>query len=61
MQKDSDLPSYDYATFPRRFLSYRWFKPLLVALLTFVFMVVFQCVVAWLVAWLAYLVAGMFF
>ena len=44
MQKDSDLPSYDYATFPRQFLSYRWFKPLLVALLTFVFMLVFQVV-----------------
>ncbi len=28
---------YDYVTFPRRFLAYKWFKPLLVALLTIVF------------------------
>ena len=34
-----------YATFPRKFVSYRWFKPLLVALLTGVFMLVFQIVV----------------
>ena len=33
--------SYDYAKFPRAFVSYRWFKPLLVALLTFVFYMVF--------------------
>ena len=33
-----------YATFPRRFLSYRWFKPILVALLTAVFMVFFQLI-----------------
>ena len=33
-----------YATFPRQFLSYRWFKPILVALLTFVFVFVFQLI-----------------
>ena len=27
--------AYDYAKFPREFVSYRWFKPLLVALLAF--------------------------
>ena len=37
-------PAYEYTTFPRRFISYRWFKPLLVALLTFVFMLLFQIV-----------------
>ena len=32
--------AYDYAKFPRNFTSYRWFKPLLVALLAFVFYLV---------------------
>lgn len=35
----------DYATFPRKFVSYRWFKPLLVALLTVVFMLIFEAAV----------------
>lgn len=35
-------PLHDYATFPRQFVTYRWFKPLLVALLTTVFVLVFQ-------------------
>ena len=35
-----------YATFPKQFLSYRWFKPILVALLTAVFMAVFQVILA---------------
>ena len=35
-------PAYDYITFPRQFLTYRWFKPLLVLALAFVFMLVFQ-------------------
>ncbi|MDO4400401.1 MAG: CPBP family intramembrane metalloprotease [Coriobacteriia bacterium] len=42
MAKHSDLPAYDYATFPREFVLYRWWKPLIVGLLTFVFMIVFQ-------------------
>ena len=45
MQADkSETPSYEYTTYPKRFISYRWFKPILVALLTFVFMVIFQIV-----------------
>ena len=36
--------AYDYATFPRQFVTYRWFKPLLVAVLGFVFMLAFQIV-----------------
>lgn len=32
--------AYDYITFPRQFLSYRWFKPLLVLALGGVFMLV---------------------
>lgn len=39
---ESGMPSYDYATFPRQFLSYRWFKPIFVFALAFVFMFVFQ-------------------
>lgn len=35
-------PVYDYALFPRQFISYRWFKPILVGILTAVFMVIFQ-------------------
>lgn len=38
----AEAPSYDYATFPRQFISYRWFKPILVGLLIFVFMLIFQ-------------------
>ncbi len=41
---DSNQNMYDYATFPRQFLSYRWFKPILVALLTVVFMTIFQII-----------------
>ena len=29
------VPEHEYPTYPRRFLSYRWFKPILVALLFF--------------------------
>ena len=39
------FPIYEYTTFPRRFVSYKWYKPLLVALLAFVFMLIFQIVV----------------
>ena len=42
MPEENNAPSYDYTTFPRQFLAYRWFKPLLVALLTLVFSLVFQ-------------------
>ena len=42
MAKHSNLPVYDYATFPREFVSYRWWKPLIVGLLTFIFMLVLQ-------------------
>jgi|GEM_PF-456315 len=41
----AQVPAYDYATFPRKFISYRWFKPLLVAVLAGVFMLLFQLVV----------------
>lgn len=37
-----ESPSYDYATFPRQFVTYRWFKPILVTLLAAVFVMVFQ-------------------
>ena len=33
--------AYEYTTFPRAFVSYRWFKPLLVFLLGFVFLMAF--------------------
>ena len=36
--------AYDYAKFPREFVTYRWFKPLLVALLSLVFYIVFEIV-----------------
>jgi membrane protease YdiL (CAAX protease family) len=39
---NSAPPSYDYVSFPRQFLAYRWYKPLLVALLTFIFTFVYQ-------------------
>lgn len=35
----------EYTTFPRQFLAYRWYKPLLVGALALVFMVMFQIVV----------------
>lgn len=36
------FPLYEYGTFPRQFVMYRWFKPLLVGVLTVIFMIVFQ-------------------
>ena len=39
-------PVYEYVTFPRRFISYKWYKPLLVLALGFVFMLLFQVVLA---------------
>lgn len=35
----------DYPTYPRQFLAYRWFKPLLVALLFGVFFLLFTALV----------------
>ena len=37
-----DGPAYEYTTFPRRFVSYRWFKPLLVLGLGFAIMLGLQ-------------------
>lgn len=37
IQPQTDGQSYEYITFPRAFVTYAWFKPLLVALLTAVF------------------------
>ena len=37
IQPHTDGQSYEYTTFPRAFVTYAWFKPLLVALLTAVF------------------------
>ena len=37
IQPQTDEQSYEYTTFPRVFVTYAWFKPLLVALLTAVF------------------------
>lgn len=42
IKEDVHATGYDYATFPRKFVSYKWYKPLLVAVLTFVFMFLFQ-------------------
>lgn len=42
----------DFATFPREFVSYKWYKPLLVALLAVVFMVAFTLVLRYF--WSAY-------
>lgn len=39
------LPLYDYIRFPRRFVAYRWFKPIFTAVLTFVFMTIFQLLI----------------
>lgn len=41
---DVKNPSYEYTTFPRQFVSYKWYKPLLVALLTVVFITVMQVI-----------------
>ena len=38
----SDKKDYNYITFPRQFTAYRWYKPLLVGLLTFVFFILFS-------------------
>lgn len=35
--ESTENKAYDYAKFPREFVSYRWFKPVLVALLAFLF------------------------
>lgn len=40
-ETNTEQVSYNYARFPREFVSYRWFKPLLVALLAFAFYLVF--------------------
>lgn len=42
--RNQTAKAHDYATFPRRFISYRWFKPLFVVALGFVFMLIFQIV-----------------
>lgn len=39
-----ELVAYEYTTFPRRFLAYKWFKPLLVAAATAVLVLLFQLV-----------------
>ena len=44
IESGGSMPAYDYITFPRQFISYRWYKPLLVLALGFVFMLVFQAV-----------------
>ena len=43
--ESQEKPVYEYATFPRQFLSYKWYKPILVFALAFVFMTVFQVVI----------------
>ncbi len=42
-RKDASIP--EYTTYPRRLEKYRWFKPLLTALLTFVFFQVFSMLI----------------
>lgn len=39
-----ERPTYEYVTFPRKFISYKWYKPLFVLVLGFVFMVVIELV-----------------
>lgn len=41
---ETNVKAYEYTTFPRRFASYRWFKPILVALLTATFVFLFQII-----------------
>ena len=41
---ETNVKAYEYTTFPRRFASYRWFKPILVALLTATFVFMFQVI-----------------
>lgn len=38
------LPVYEYTTFPRRFVAYRWFKPLLTLAIGFALMLIFQMI-----------------
>ena len=46
------MPAYDFATFPRQFVSYKWYKPLLVLVLGFIFMILFQVIVIFFsIAW----------
>ena len=42
IQPQTDEQSYEYTTFPRAFVTYAWFKPLLVGLLTVVFTLMIQ-------------------
>lgn len=42
MTETSSAQTPDYTTFPRQFPAYRWYKPLLVVLLTAVFTLMFQ-------------------
>jgi len=37
IRPQTDEQSYEYTTFPRAFVTYAWFKPLLVGLLTVVY------------------------
>lgn len=37
IQPQTDERSYEYTTFPRAFVTYAWFKPLLVGQLTVVY------------------------
>ena len=42
IQPQTDGQSYEYTTFPREFVTYKWFKPLLVGLLTAMFTFLIQ-------------------
>lgn len=42
IQRQTDEQTYEYTTFPRAFVTYAWFKPLLVGLLTAVFALLIQ-------------------
>lgn len=37
----STLKEHEYTTYPRKFTAYKWYKPVLVGLLTLVFMLLF--------------------
>lgn len=42
----SSVPQHDYTMYPREFASYRWYKPLLVGVLTVALSIIFQVLIA---------------
>ena len=46
------VAEHDFATYPRRFDAYKWYKPLLVGLLYFIFIVIFSLLLDKITEWL---------